>query len=88
MRKAKYKPWQVSLNQKWILINTVTKWDTSVGLLSYDKRSRTLFMFILSITKSKFFRSGSLKSARAMAVVKLLLCDHYDSLKYVGTLVA
>lgn len=39
MRKAKYKPWQVLLNQKWILINTVTKWDTSEGFLSYDKKA-------------------------------------------------
>lgn len=40
MRKAKYKPWQASLNQKWILINTVTKWDTSVGFLTYDIKKK------------------------------------------------
>lgn len=39
MRKAKYKPWQVLPNQKWILINAVTKWDTSEGFLSYDKEA-------------------------------------------------
>lgn len=32
MRKAKYKPWQVSAHQKWILINAVTKWDMSEGV--------------------------------------------------------
>lgn len=35
MRKAKYKPWQVLLHQKWILINTVTKWDTSPGVFQH-----------------------------------------------------
>lgn len=57
MRKAKYKPWQVSLNQEWILINTVTKWDTSVGFLSYDKKAQRdyvhVFLFILSIARLK-----------------------------------
>lgn len=39
MRKAKYKPWQVSANQEWILINAVTKWATSQGFLPPDKQA-------------------------------------------------
>lgn len=47
MRKAKYKPWQRLLNQKWILINTVAKWDTSVGFLSYDKKKEKDYVHVL-----------------------------------------
>jgi len=39
MHKAKYKPWHARLNQKWILINTATKQDTSQGFLSYVKKA-------------------------------------------------
>lgn len=41
MRKAKYKPWHVPLNQKWIPTNMATKWDTSEGnFFSHIKKKK------------------------------------------------
>lgn len=72
MRKAKYKPWQVLLNQKWILINTLTKWDTAGrgwdGGLSYDKKAGRDYVRVFCLhyrlhVWKIFFPSGSPRAA-------------------------